>query len=245
MESEFFGHIKGSFTGATSNKQGLFEAANGGTLFLDEIADLPLTMQVKLLRAIQERRIRPIGSHSEIDVDVRLLSASHKNLTALVDAGEFRADLFYRLNVIGIEVPALHQRIEDIPLLVKHILKKLSAEHISLTDSALSALCQYAFPGNIRELENILERATTMLDGNVIQADDLKLNSQKKNQQSDSPQNSQDTSFIDLEKHLETIERKLINDALEATRWNRTAAASRLGLSFRSLRYRLKKLGIE
>lgn len=265
MESEFFGHKKGSFTGATSDKIGLFEAASGGTLFLDEIADLPLTMQVKLLRAIQEKKVRPVGSHHEIDVDVRFLSATHKDLGKLVGDGQFRADLFFRLNVIEIKVPALRQRKADIPILTQHILGKMGRSSITLEERVTDALLDYDFPGNIRELENILERAVAMSDGERITLDDLQLDQHNYRQLQPTLQThnvntaiqpavmapptekftDDGESFIDLEGYLAEIEKTLITETLEACRWNRTAAAKRLGLSFRSLRYRLEKLGIE
>lgn len=266
MESEFFGHKKGAFTGANSDKPGLFEAANGGTLFLDEIADLPLNMQVKLLRAIQEKKVRPVGSHSEVEVDVRLLSASHKDLTKLVADGQFRADLFFRLNVIEIKVPALRQRKADIPLLCQHILKKMGQGEMRINDDAQSALNGYDFPGNIRELENILERAVAMCDGIAITAEDLQLDNNAYSQlqrasmapttsaptetantfpQPQQQYNDDGEAYIDLEGYLADVEKQLITDTLEACRWNRTAAAKKLGLTFRSLRYRLEKLGIE
>ena len=180
MESEFFGHKKGSFTGASSDKEGLFMAANQGTLFLDEVADLPLHMQVKLLRAIQEKAIRPVGEHEEQAVDVRILSASHKNLTELVSQGKFREDLFYRINVIELEIASLKERAEDIPVLTDFFLQQLSDQSgpgsiPTITDEAQKALMEYHFPGNVRELENILERALALLDGNTIGIDDLQL----------------------------------------------------------------------
>ncbi len=266
MESEFFGHKKGAFTGANSDKPGLFEVANGGTLFLDEIADLPLNMQVKLLRAIQEKKVRPVGSHSEVEVDVRLLSATHKDLTKLVADGQFRADLFFRLNVIEIKVPALRQRKADIPLLCQHILKKMGQGEMRINDDAQSALNGYDFPGNIRELENILERAVAMCDGIAITAEDLQLDNNAYSQlqrasmapttsapaetantfpQPQQQYNDDGEAYIDLEGYLADVEKQLITDTLEACRWNRTAAAKKLGLTFRSLRYRLEKLGIE
>jgi len=179
MESEFFGHSKGSFTGATSDKQGLFQAASGGTLFLDEVADLPLNMQVKLLRAIQEMAVRPVGMQSEVAVDVRILSATHRQLAKMVEAGDFRQDLYYRINVIELPMPWLHQRTEDIPILVEHLLRKISgnwgSSHPRISKPALQALQGYRFPGNVRELENILERAMTLCEGNTIQVTDLHL----------------------------------------------------------------------
>ncbi len=243
MESEFFGHRKGSFTGAIEDKQGLFQAANGGTLFLDEVADLPLAMQVKLLRAIQEKAVRPVGGQQEVVVDVRILCATHKDLAAEVAAGRFRQDLYYRLNVIELRVPPLRERREDIPQLVEAMLARLTSgmSAARLTPDALERLKNYRFPGNVRELENMLERAYTLCEADLIQADDLRL--------SDAAGSAGDDTSLahvdNLEDHLESIERKLIMQALEETRWNRTAAAQRLGLSFRSMRYRLKKLGID
>ncbi|SEP96166.1 MULTISPECIES: sigma-54-dependent transcriptional regulator [Pseudomonas] len=246
MESEFFGHKKGSFTGAIEDKQGLFQAAQGGTLFLDEVADLPLAMQVKLLRAIQEKAVRTVGGQQEVALDVRILSATHKDLAAEVAADRFRQDLFYRLNVIELRVPPLRERREDIAELCSTILKRLAKESqqdlAQLTDDALAKLKSYRFPGNVRELENMLERAYTLCEDNLIKPSDLRL--------ADTPQSSStgETSLANisnLEDYLEEIERKLIMQALEETRWNRTAAAERLGLSFRSMRYRLKKLGID
>lgn len=246
MESEFFGHKKGSFTGAVTDKKGLFQAAEGGTLFLDEIADLPQSLQVKLLRAIQEKKIRPVGEHQEIPVDVRLLSATHRNLAEMVQSGTFRQDLYYRINVIDLHVPALRERPGDIPQLTAHILIKLSgADPLTkpaLSEPAQAALQHYHFPGNVRELENILERALALYDGNTIELDDLNL-----------PIISQaipgseiyDPAAGTLEDYLEAIERKAITAALEENKWNKTAAAKQLGLSFRSLRYRLKKLNLD
>ena len=250
VESEFFGHKKGAFTGAVSDKQGLFQAANGGTLFLDEVADLPLMMQVKLLRAIQEKAIRPVGGNEEMSVDVRILSATHKNLAECVKQGHFREDLFYRLNVIELFVPPLRQRQADIPMLVDHILSQLATKNgenkPGIETAAIEALCAYAFPGNVRELENILERAMTWSEGNLIQKDDLMLPATTGADSAvfniDLPQLGGET---DLESHLEDQERQLIVDALESTRWNKTAAAKKLGISFRSLRYKLKKLALE
>ncbi|GAC1032152.1 two-component system response regulator PilR [Pseudomonas sp. No.21] len=244
MESEFFGHKKGSFTGAIEDKIGLFQAAHGGTLFLDEVADLPLPMQVKLLRAIQEKAIRTIGGQQEVVVDVRILSATHKDLAAEVAAGRFRQDLYYRLNVIELSVPPLRERREDIPQLADVMLKRLAADSAaaSITRDAMEKLKSYRFPGNVRELENMLERAYTLCDNDQIQPEDLRL--------ADAPAPSEsgeaDLAHVsNLEDYLEEIERKLIMQALEETRWNRTAAAQRLGLTFRSMRYRLKKLGID
>ncbi|MFD3299731.1 sigma-54-dependent transcriptional regulator [Aquipseudomonas alcaligenes] len=246
MESEFFGHKKGSFTGAIEDKQGLFQAANGGTLFLDEVADLPLAMQVKLLRAIQEKAVRAVGGQQEVVVDVRILCATHKDLAAEVAAERFRQDLFYRLNVIELRVPPLRERREDIPLLADTMLKRLAegsglpAARLSL--EALDKLKCYRFPGNVRELENMLERAYTLCENDQIQADDLRLADAAPAGESGEASLAQ---IDNLEDYLEDIERKLIMQALEETRWNRTAAAQRLGLTFRSMRYRLKKLGID
>ena len=245
MESEFFGHRKGSFTGAIEDKQGLFQAANGGTLFLDEVADLPLAMQVKLLRAIQEKAVRPVGGQQEIAVDVRILSATHKDLAAEVAAGRFRQDLYYRLNVIEQRVPPLRERREDIGLLADSMLQRLaegSGQPPRLHPDALEKLRGYRFPGNVRELENILERAYTLCEADAIRASDLRFADAPA---ATDPVGGSLAQVTDLEDYLETIERTLILQALEETRWNRTAAAQRLGLTFRSMRYRLKKLGLD
>ena len=246
MESEFFGHRKGAFTGATQNKDGFFQAANGGTLFLDEVADLPLSMQVKLLRAIQENVIRPVGSETEEKVDVRILSASHKDLQAEVANQSFREDLFYRLDVINLQVPSLRKRKEDIAQLSEHIIRRLTASLdmpvISLDKSAIDALNHYDFPGNIRELENILQRAITLVDGYVLNANDLAL---KPSTGKNSTQLNGLLPGQSLEEYLESIERQILKETLEQCRWNKTAAAEQLGMSFRSMRYRLKKLNIE
>jgi two-component system response regulator PilR (NtrC family) len=246
MESEFFGHKKGSFTGAIEDKQGLFQAANGGTLFLDEVADLPLPMQVKLLRAIQEKAVRAVGGQQENVVDVRILCATHKDLAAEVAAGRFRQDLYYRLNVIELRVPPLRERREDIAQLAESMLKRLAEGSglppAKLTDEALEKLKNYRFPGNVRELENMLERAYTLCEDDQIQARDLRLSDTSPQTESGEASLAQ---IDNLEDYLESIERKLIMQALEETRWNRTAAAQRLGLTFRSMRYRLKKLGID
>ncbi len=260
MESEFFGHRKGSFTGASENKEGLFRSADGGTLFLDEVADLPLAIQVKLLRAIQEKAVRPVGESHEVPVDVRILSATHKNLSDLVMEGSFRQDLFYRINVIELSVPPLRERPDDIPLLANHVLERIATEYdcapARLSQEAVAYLKGYTFPGNVRELENILERAFTLCDSEVIDRHDLHIGTPPM----DVPRERGDTSDgipghgelpplpegeMDLERYLEAIERHAIEKALEATRWNKTAAAKRLGISFRALRYRLKKLGME
>lgn len=253
MESEFFGHKKGSFTGASSDKIGLFQAADGGTLFLDEVADLPAALQVKLLRAIQEKKVRPIGEQREVPVNIRLLSATHKNLSEMVQQGEFRQDLFYRINVIDLSIPPLRNRSEDIPQLVEHILTTLSkANNIKkpvLANEALKALQRYYFPGNVRELENILERALALFDGKTIGVDDLGLvvvgNNDEITNGTSHTLSDFDPDKSSLEDYLEAIERQVLQKALDETRWNKTAAAKQLGLSFRSLRYRLKKLGME
>jgi len=247
MESEFFGHRKGSFTGAVADKQGLFQAAEGGTLFLDEVADLPLDMQVKLLRAIQEKAVRPVGSQQEIPVNVRILSATHKDLHQLVDAGQFRQDLYYRINVIELRMPSLRERPRDIPLLVEHFLRKIAhdwgTEVPRLTADALAALKHYSFPGNVRELENILERAMTLCENNAIQETDLRLPAGGQPISGEFPQPELGEQALDSA--LDNTEREAILRALEQTRYNKTAAAKLLGLTFRQLRYRIKKLGID
>lgn len=241
MESEFFGHRKGSFTGATHDKMGFFQTANNGTLFLDEVADLPLAMQVKLLRAIQEKAIRPVGSSHEIEVDVRILSATHKNLHQLVEQNLFRQDLFYRINVIELKVPSLQERPEDIAILTEHLLKKLcqkeKSSFITLEPDAQEALNHYAFPGNVRELENILERAIVLSNHQKIRLQDLQL-----------PLQSFSLPLSDgdsLEEYLMKQEKQAILVALQQCHGNKTAAAKKLGISFRTLRYRLKKLGLD
>ena len=243
MESELFGHKKGSFTGAHNDKQGLFQNADGGTLFLDEIADLPLHMQVKLLRAIQEKQIRPVGGQGEIPVDVRIISATHKDLTEQVESGLFRQDLYYRINVIELPLPPLRERAEDIPLLSQHFLTRFARqsgiEKPKLSSGALKKLMHYPFPGNIRELENILERTLTLCDGHILEAADLQLPEHPRATLSQEPT---DQPLGDI---MEEVERQAILKALEETRWNRTLAAKKLGMSLRSLRYRLEKLGIE
>lgn len=246
MESEFFGHVKGSFTGAVRDKQGLFQSAEGGTLFLDEVADLPLHMQVKLLRAVQERSVRPVGAETEVPVNVRIISATHKNLNDLVNQGAFRQDLYYRLNVIEVRTPPLRERADDIPLLSEHILTRLARDNglsapPKLEAQAQRQLREYNFPGNVRELENILERAITMCDGKVISASDLQLRPSAPVQFSSAAA----TENAALGDHIEEIEKRAIREALEKARYNKTRAAELLGMSFRSLRYRIKKLGIE
>ena len=238
MESEFFGHRKGAFTGAVSDKVGLVQSAEGGTLFLDEIADLPLSMQVKLLRVIQEKRVRPVGASEERDVDVRVLSATHKNLSEMVAAGDFREDLYYRINVIELHVPPLRDRGDDVLLLAEHLLAKLGSRAM-LDDSAKRALLGYAFPGNVRELENMLERAVTLCTSGTIGEADLHMRPSAPGGAQPKPGSSK------LGEQVEDVQRQAIIEALEKTRYNKTAAAKLLGLSFRQLRYRIKKLGIE
>jgi len=246
MESEFFGHRKGSFTGANGDKQGLFQAAEGGTLFLDEVADLPLVLQVKLLRAIQEKKVRAIGCQQEEAVDVRLLSATHKDLAQLVQDGAFRQDLYYRINVIELNVPALRNRAEDIVQLSEYFLSKIARNNqlntVTLSSRALKALKQYQFPGNVRELENILERAVALHEGEVITEQDLDLSIEPTQRPESETYNPLMGS---LEAYLEEVEKQAISEALEQNKWNRTATAKQLGMTFRSLRYRLKKLGLE
>jgi two-component system, NtrC family, response regulator PilR len=245
MESELFGHKRGSFTGAVGDKKGLIQSAEGGTLLLDEIADLPLHMQVKLLRVIQEKAVRPIGEQLEAGVDVRILSATHKNLSQLVAEGKFREDLYYRVNVIELRVPSLRERPEDVPELAEAVLRRLGRRMKitppALGEDALEALVAYSFPGNVRELENILERAITLSTSGEVRASDIQLRPTPGG--SAATINSSNTGA--LGDHLEDIERDAIIKALEQTRFNKTAAAKVLGMSFRALRYRIKKLGIE
>jgi two-component system response regulator PilR (NtrC family) len=253
MESELFGHKRGSFTGAIADKKGLVQSAEGGTLFLDEVADLPLHMQVKLLRVVQEKTVRPVGEAREESVDVRILSATHKNLGDQVAQGLFREDLFYRINVIELRVPALRERSTDIPEIASAILERLarraggSAPRISA--DALQVLESYAYPGNVRELENVLERALTLSTGGEIAAEHVRLRSAARPTPEPAPAAATAPDAIEagaaLGSHLESIERDAIIKALEKTRYNKTAAAKLLGMSFRALRYRIKKLGIE
>ncbi len=251
MESEFFGHKKGSFTGAFADKDGLFKTAHGGTLFLDEVGDLPVPMQVKLLRAIQEKAVRPVGSQQEIAVDVRILSATHKNLHELLRTGAFRQDLYYRLNVIELTIPPLRERAEDIPSLAKHLTAKLAPERpLPLTPAALAVLKTYPFPGNVRELENIMERALTLCEGREIDVDDLRLPigvqpPPAPAEAAGTAEGSHYTGEQSLEEHLAQVERAAIEKALRDTHQNKTAAAKELGITFRALRYKLEKLGIE
>ncbi|MBC7501292.1 MAG: sigma-54-dependent Fis family transcriptional regulator, partial [Herminiimonas sp.] len=268
MEAEFFGYRKGAFTGANDERDGFFQAANGGTLLLDEVADLPLAMQVKLLRAIQERRVRKVGATAEEPVDVRLISATHKDLERCVETGAFRQDLFYRLNVIELRLPPLRERLDDIGLLADGILKRLAigGEKAALSQGALDALRAYHFPGNVRELENILERATAFADGDVIEAGDLALKSgggrrpapesapAAKAVVPQSPGASGPATAAiapvaavlppSLPDHLDNVEREIIQRALDKTHFNRTQAAELLGISFRQLRYRMQRLSI-
>jgi two-component system response regulator PilR (NtrC family) len=243
MESEFFGYKKGAFTGAENDRDGFFQAANGGTLFLDEVADLPLAMQVKLLRAIQEKHVRKVGATSEDAVDVRFICATHQNLATCVESGKFRQDLYYRLAVIELRMPPLRDCREDIPVLAEAILQRLSGggkEQARLSDAAKSALAAYDFPGNTRELENILERAIALAASRVIQPADLHLASPALAVR-DAERAS---SRWPLQEYLDRIEKEAILDALEKTRFNRTAAAKLLGITFRALRYRMERLGI-
>jgi two-component system response regulator PilR (NtrC family) len=240
MESEFFGYRKGAFTGADSDRDGFFHVANGGTLFLDEVADLPLAMQVKLLRATQEKKVRKLGNTSEEAVDVRIISATHRKLKDCVDAGTFRQDLYYRLNVIELKMPSLRERQEDVPLLTAMALTRIcGTQPPRLTPEAMRALNRYSFPGNVRELENILERATALCTDNTVGLDDLQL----------APENTVEGSGgregETLDDYINRIEKQVILDALAKTGFNRTAAARLLGVSFRSLRYRIERLGIE
>jgi len=244
MESEFFGYKKGAFTGAENDRDGFFQAANAGTLFLDEVADLPLAMQVKLLRAIQEKHVRKVGATSEDAVDVRIICATHQNLAARVESGKFRQDLYYRLAVIELKMPPLRECREDIPVLAEAILRRLSGPDskgsVLFSEGAKKALAEYDFPGNARELENILERAIALAASEEIKPDDLQL----------APPTSvtaepaaRDAKWPLLD-YLDSVERAAILEALEKTRFNRTAAAKLLGITFRALRYRMERLGI-
>jgi two-component system response regulator PilR (NtrC family) len=259
MESELFGHKRGSFTGAVADKKGLLQSAEGGTLFLDEVADLPLHMQVKLLRVIQEKTVRPIGEQREVPIDVRVLSATHKSLAELVALGRFREDLYYRINVIEIRVPALREHADDIPELAATMLQRLSARigvsAPQISAAAQAALQRYAFPGNVRELENILERAIALSVSGLIDVQDLQLRPAGAASAADAtvgvaataPEavRAEANASAALGDQLEHVEREAIIRALEQTRYNKTAAAKLLGMSFRALRYRVKKLGIE
>ena len=246
MESEFFGYKKGAFTGADTDRNGFFQAANGGTLFLDEVADLPLPMQVKLLRTIQEKKVRKIGETHEEPIDVRIISATHQALSSLVESGKFRQDLYYRLNVIELKMPALREMRGDIPLIAQTILERLAKQSDTplptLSPDALTELGDYSFPGNVRELENILERALALCSEHKIGRDDLYLSL---------PEAALDEGSREpgakwpLQDYLDRIEREAIQEALEKTRFNKTAAAKLLGITFRALRYRLERLSIE
>ena len=246
MESEFFGHVKGSFTGADADKEGLFQAANGGTLFLDEVADLPLNMQVKLLRVIQEKQVRRIGDKKETPIDVRILSASHKPLKPMVEAGDFRSDLYFRLNVIELEMPPLSDRRADIPPLVDHFLEVIAEqwgeEKRKLDESAKNALLKHGFSGNVRELFNILQRAVTLCDGDTITEDDLQLDRSSVDESDDMPADPGDKNLDD---YMESIEKRILDKTLKEAKYNKTEAARRLGITFRSFRYKLDKYGIE
>ncbi|QOC23657.1 sigma-54-dependent Fis family transcriptional regulator [Wenzhouxiangella sp. AB-CW3] len=246
MESEFFGHIKGSFTGADADKQGLFQAADGGTLFLDEVADLPLAMQVKLLRVIQEKSVRPVGGREEKKIDVRILSASHKPLKPLVENGEFRNDLYYRLNVIELPMPSLRDRRGDIRLLAEHFLQSIGEQWgeppRQLSRDAMDALQQHRFSGNVRELVNILQRAVTLCEGDEISVEDLDLDKSVLPEDGIDVKPPEDRSLDD---YIEDIERRILENALREAKYNKTEAARQLGISFRSLRYKLKKYDID
>jgi len=255
MESELFGHTRGSFTGANRDKTGLFSAAHGGTLFLDEVADLPIPMQVKLLRAIQEKAIRPVGAEEEVATDIRILSATHKSLLEEVEAGRFRDDLYFRIHVIDLQVPPLRERLDDLPALADTLLARIAEtngrEPPQLTERALGQLRTHDFPGNIRELENILERAMALADGDCIDAEDLHLHNASRAPGMGSRLRRRDdqdrlqAATGDLPGYLDSIEREILSAALEQHQWNRTETAAALGVSFRSLRYRMKKLRLE
>lgn len=246
MESEFFGYRKGAFTGANEDRDGFFQAAHGGTLFLDEVADLPLAMQVKLLRVIQERKVRKVGATGEEEIDVRIISATHRNLAKCVEAGTFRQDLFYRLNVIELRMPALREMGDDILLIARQVLSRLAARHglavPQFSAEAELALQRYDFPGNVRELENVLERAMALSDGTCITPDDLQLVVPER-EDGEGEQPSGDK--YPLQDYLDRVEKSAILEALEKTRFNRTQAARILGVTFRSMRYRMERLGIQ
>ena len=242
MENEFFGYRKGAFTGADKDRDGFFQAAHGGTLFLDEVADLPLEMQVKLLRAIQEKLVRKIGATSEDPVDVRIISATHHDLAEFVRQGKFRQDLYYRLSVIPIQMPALREMREDIPGIAQRILDRLRGDaQVHFSEDALRALQSYSFPGNVRELENIIERALALCLGGVIEEQDLLLVPVEHSQ----PDNESLSSKYPLPEYLDRVEKQALLEALEQTNFNRTAAARLLGLTFRTMRYRMERLGIK
>ena len=242
MESEFFGYRKGAFTGADKDRDGFFQAANGGSLLLDEVADLPLNMQVKLLRAIQEKKVRKVGATEEEPVDVRIISATHRNLAECVQQGKFRQDLYYRLNVISLQMPALRELREDIGEIASRVLDNLRGdEAVTFSAETLRALAQYDFPGNVRELENIIERALALRAGNEIAPDDLQLVPPESPEKKDSPDISGRYPLTD---YLDRVEREVILEALGQTGFNRTAAAKILGVTFRALRYRMERLSI-
>lgn len=248
MESEFFGHLKGSFTGAGTDKEGLFQAADGGTLMLDEVADLPLHMQVKLLRVIQEKAVLPIGARREVPVDVRIISASHQRLRPLVESGKFRSDLFFRLNVIELPMPSLMERRGDIELLVQRFLKEITeqweaSEIPVISNQAMSQLKDHQYSGNVRELINILQRAVTMCENNKIETEDLMLEQVSIREPEQTLRDRDEDQ--NLETYIEDIEKKMLEDALKKARYNKTRAADSLGISFRSFRYKLKKFGID
>jgi two-component system response regulator PilR (NtrC family) len=249
LESELFGHVKGSFTGASADKQGLFEAAHNGSLLLDEVAELPVSMQVKLLRVLQERKVKPVGGISEREVDVRIVAATNRDLETEVEKGAFRQDLYYRLNVIQVRLPPLRERREDLPLLVDHFIRKFSAEHsrnvVSAAPEVMSALMAYHFPGNVRELENMIERAVTLATTDCLALDAFpNLAGLQGAAPSVNAVAAISDEGLDLERHLEEYERTILIKALEKTEGNRTEAARLLRVSFRSMRYRLSKLGI-
>jgi two-component system response regulator PilR (NtrC family) len=249
MESEFFGYRKGAFTGADSDRAGYLHAAQKGTLFLDEVGDLPLAMQVKLLRVIQEKKFRRLGDTAEEGIDLRIISATHRSLSEQVEAGEFRQDLFYRLNVIELKMPSLREIPEDIPLIMKQVLERLARQNAvavpQVTDEAMNALRRYAFPGNVRELENILERALALCSDNAIRESDLYLTQALPREKAAALDGTLGTRGLPLHDFLDQVEREVIMKALESTRFNKTAAAKLLGITFRSLRYRLDRLGID
>ncbi|MFZ2541395.1 MAG: sigma-54 dependent transcriptional regulator [Gallionella sp.] len=247
MENEFFGYKKGAFTGADKDRDGFFQAAHGGTLFLDEVADLPLAMQVKLLRAIQEKQVRKIGATGEEPVDVRIISATHQDLAELVRQGAFRQDLYYRLNVIPIQMPSLRELREDIPEIAQQILGRLQADaSVRFSEKALQALQDYSFPGNVRELENIIERALALCSGGVIEVQDLLLVPVEQSQSDNAfPDRTSLSSKYPLTKYLDEVEKQALLEALKETGFNRTAAAKLLGLTFRTMRYRMERLAIK
>jgi two-component system response regulator PilR (NtrC family) len=249
MESEFFGYKRGAFTGADSDKIGYLQAAEKGTLFLDEVGDLPLAMQVKLLRVIQEKKVRPVGDTKEESIDVRIISATHRSLADQVEAGQFRQDLFYRLNVIELKMPSLREIPEDIPLMVQQVIERLArtsgTPQPTISDEAMMALRRYDFPGNVRELENILERALALCSDNTLTIADLYLTQTTGKDKQPTLDGALGTRGLPLHDFLDQVEREAIMKALEATRFNKTAAAKLLGITFRSLRYRLDRLGID